>query len=270
MKGLQQPQTISFGSTGKRSQYNLESPPPAEHISYKPEMVDEQYGWVKILSPEKRWNKKMNHCYVLTICTGCNSIQWQNLNNLKSGKSRGCQRCSQPRKIPKWLDKRLSAAKRRCENPRSPGYANYGGRGIKFGFQSVLDAGLYLIETYGLPSRSMEIDRIDANGDYAPGNLRFVGHRVNCVNQRRSVLSDFSPEYWPYSYTVVIRKLSQGLTRSEIIHDAERAVFEKRKNWRLISARLDFMTYEMPETITVLPYRGTSSTTAATADPLVH
>ena len=110
----------------------------------------------------------------------------------------------------------------------------------------------------------MDIDCIDTNGDYAPGNLRFATHRVNCVNQRRNVLSEFSPEYWPYSYTVVIRKLSQGLTRSEIIRDAETAVFEKRKNWRIISARLDFMTYEMPESITVLPYRDPSSTTAAT------
>jgi hypothetical protein len=36
---------------------------------------------------------------------------------------------------------------------------------------------------------------------------------------------------------------------------AELAVREKRKNWRIISARLDFMTSEMPDDITVLPYR---------------
>ena len=34
---------------------------------------------------------------------------------------------------------------------------------------------------------------------------------------------------------------------------------------QLIDARLDFMTYEMPAHIIVLPYRGGSSTTAATA-----
>lgn len=270
MKDSPPPLTTSFGSKGNRGRYNSELPPPAAHISYKPEMVNSRYGWVEIISPEKRWNEAMNHCYVLTRCAGCGSIQWQDLSSLKRGRSKGCQNCSQPRKIPKWLDRRLTAAKQRCENPRSPGYANYGGRGIKFDFPSVLDAGLYLLKTYGLPPRSMEIDRIDTNGNYAPGNLRFAAHRVNCVNQRRNVLSEFSPEYWPYSYTVVIRKLSQGLTRSEIIRDAETAVFEKRKNWRIISARLDFMTYEMPESITVLPYRDTSSTTAATAAPWVR
>ena len=100
--------------------------------------------------------------------------------------------------------------------------------------------------------------------DYAPGNLRFADHRTNCVNQRRSVLSKFEQKYWPYVRNVVVRKLSQGLTRDEIIQDAEKAVFEKRKNWKLIDARLDFMIYEMPEDIIVLPYRENSSTTAVT------
>lgn len=163
-----------------------------------------------------------------------------------------------------WLDRRLTEAKQRCENPSDPGYKNYGARGIKFDFPSVTEAGLYLIQEFGLPDRAMEIDRIDTNGHYAKGNLRFVDHKTNCVNQRRSVLSRFDQEYWPYARSVVVRKLSQGLTRDEIIKDAETAVFEKRKNWRIISARLDFMTYEMPEDIIVLPYRENSSTTVAT------
>ena len=266
MEDLLQPQTTSYGLRGKRSRFNLESPPPAAHISYKPEMVGTQYGWVKIISSEKRWNQKMNHCYVLTQCTGGGMIQWQNLSDLQRGTSRGCQSCSQPRKVPLWLDRRLTAAKQRCENPDDAGYRNYGGRGIKFAFPSVTVAGLYLLETYGLPEREMEIDRINNNADYAPGNLRFVTHADNSRNKRCTVLSHFYQEYWPYARSVVVRKLSQGLTRDEIIQDAETAVFEKRKNWRLIRARLDFMTYEMPEYIIVLPYRENLSTTVATVD----
>jgi hypothetical protein len=113
----------------------------------------------------------------------------------------------------------------------------------------------------------MEIDRIDTNGDYAPGNIRFASHQENCVNQRRNVLSEFSQKYWPYARSVVTRMLSCGLSREDIIEKARIAVKEKRKNWRLIDARLDFMTYEMPDHVTVLRYRGTSSTTAAMADP---
>ena len=255
MKDLQQPRTISYGSKGNRSQYNLESPPPAAHISYKPEMVGKQYGWVKIISAEKRWNEKMNHCYVLTECVGCGSVQWILLGNLTSGKSKGCQQCSQPRQIPIWLDRRLTAAKQRCENPKDKGYHNYGARGIQFDFPSVTAAGLYLIQMFGLPGREMEIDRIDNNGNYAPGNIRFVTHTENNRNKLSTVLSRFEQQYWPYAHTTVVRKLSSGMTRDEIIQDAEDAVAKKRKCWRLISARLDFMTYEMPEDIIVLPYR---------------
>lgn len=126
MKGLLQPRTISSGLKGNRSPYSLDSPPPAVHISYKQEMVGEQYGWVEIISSEKRWGKNWSKPYVLTQCQGCGSIQWQNLENLMSGKSKGCQNCTQQRQIPKWLDRRLTAAKQRCENPNDPQYRNYG------------------------------------------------------------------------------------------------------------------------------------------------
>ena len=116
----------------------------------------------------------------------------------------------------------------------------------------------------------MELDRIDTNGHYEPGNIRFVTRAENQANRRITVLSEFDQRYWPYARSVVIRKLSAGLTRSQIITDAETAVFEKRKNWRIISARLDFMTYEMPDHITVLPYRDISSTTVATAEVSAH
>lgn len=270
MKALPQPQTTSSGLRGNRSRYTLESPPPAAHISYKPEMVGEQFGWVKIISPEKRWNQKQNHCYVLTQCMGCGSVQWQLRTNLTSGKSKGCQSCTQKRPIPSWLEKRLAAAKQRCENPHDSQYPNYGARGIRFDFPSVIEAGLYLIGQYGHLERKMELDRIDNNGNYAPGNIRLVTRQENCANRRTTVLGRFEQKYWPYSQNVVVRKLSAGQTRDEIIQDAQTAVFEKRKNWRLISARLDFMIYEMPDDITVLPYRDTSSTTVDTAVPLVH
>lgn len=256
MKGSERQKITLSGLKGRRPRYHLELPPPAEHISYKPEMVGEQYGWVKIISSEKRWNKKMNHCYVLTQCQGCGSIQWQERNSLTRGASKGCQSCSQPKKIPHWLDRRLTAAKRRCENQNDPGYANYGARGIKFQFPSVTVAGLYLIQRFGIPKAKLELDRIDNNGDYAPGNLRFVSHTQNNSNKRNTVLTEFHQQQWPYVRSVVIRKLTRGLTREEIIVEAENAVAEKRKNWRLISARLDFMTYRMPDQITVLPYRG--------------
>lgn len=201
-----------------------------------------------------------------TRCTGCGSIQWTSLNALRRGKTKGCQQCSTNAKpsIPKWLDRRLTAAKQRCSNPSDPQWEFYGGRGIEFKFASVLEAGLWILGNLPNASRKLELDRIDTNGHYEPGNLRFVSRSDNIGNRRNTVLSYWEQKYWPYARSVVTRKLSQGLSRQDIIEDAHKAVQAKRKAWRLIQARLEFMTYEMPAHVTVLPYRESSSTTADT------
>lgn len=256
MKDLQQPQTTSCGSKGNTSRYPLDSPPKADHISQNLEQVGSQYGWVKIISPERRYTKGWSRCYVLTECQGCGRKSWTCLQNLTSGRSKGCQACSQPRQIPKWLDRRITAEKQRCQNPNDPGYENYGGRGIEFRFDSVTECGLYIMSLYPNLNRDMELDRIDNNGHYERGNIRMVTRKVNSGNRRITVLSDWDPQYWPYSETCTKRKLAAGMTREQVIESARKAVREKRKNWRGIQERLESMTYEMPDRITVIPYRG--------------
>ena len=266
MTDLQRPQTTSSGLRGKRGRYTLDSPPPAAHVSYAQNIVGTQYGWVKIINPEKRWNEQWSRCYVLTECVSCHNIQWTYLSNLTRGISKGCQNCSQrPKLIPMWLEQRLTAAKGRCENPNDRQYHLYGGRGIRFCFPSVIQAGIWILKNVPNVRQEYEMDRIDNNGHYAPGNIRFVPREKNLGNRRVTVLSEWDQEYWPYSRNVVTRMLSSGKTREEIIESAREAVRMKRKNWKLIDARLDFMTYEMPAHIIVLPYRGGSSTTVVTA-----
>lgn len=255
MKDLEQQKTILYGLEKNHIQYHLKKQPQAAHISYKQEMVGKQYGWVKIISPEKRWNVNWSHCYVLVQCINCKEVKWISLSSIKRGKSKGRQKCSQPRKIPIWLSKRLAAAKQRCENPKDKGYPKYGGRGIEFQFGSVLEAGFWIMENLENVTRDMEMDRINTNGHYAKGNIRFVKREVNQGNRRLTVLSDWRQNEWPYSRGVVTRMLSKGMTRKEIIESAQNAVIHKRKKWRLIQARLEFMTLEMQEGTTVLPYR---------------
>lgn len=220
-------------------------------------MVGTQYGWVQIINPQKRWSQNWNHCYVQTRCTSCQSEQWQSLNALTSGKSRGCQQCSEKDypHLPRWLDRRLTAAKQRCRNPKDRAYELYGARGIEFRFDSVMEAGLWILDNVAQVRRDWELDRIDTNGHYERGNLRFVPKTVNQGNRRITLLSTFDQRYWPYARSTTSRMLSQGQSRAEIIHNAQVAVKGRRKNWRLIQARLEFMTYEMPDHITVLPYR---------------
>lgn len=259
-------QTTSSGSKGNRTQYRSGKLPPAAHVSFAPDIVGRRYGWVEIINPQKRWNSSWGSCYVETRCTGCGSTQWTSLNALTRGKTRGCQACSTAAKpsIPRWLDRRLTEAKQRCENPNNRHWAGYGGRGIQFRFPSILEAGLWILANIPEADRGLELDRIDTNGHYEPGNIRFVTRGENVGNRRNTVLSHWEQRYWPYARSTVCRKLAEGKSREQIIEDARKAVREKHKGWHTIDARLEFMTYSMPDHVAVSPYRTPSSTTAAT------
>lgn len=70
------------------------------------------------------------------------------------------------------LAKRLTAAKQRCTNPKDKGYKNYGARGIEFRFPTLAEAYVWVMENLGPPQGKQEIDRVDNDGHYEPGNLK--------------------------------------------------------------------------------------------------
>ena len=208
------------------------------------------------MSPERRYYKQTSRAYVLVKCRRCGAEQWVSLYRLEQMRTNGCEYCSQAEiEIPNWLDRRLTAAKQRCTNPKDKGYPNYGGRGIKFEWETPGQACQYIIRNFGIPDRSLELDRIDTNGNYAPGNIRFITREQNQANRRNTVLPVYDPCCWPYAASVVRMKLSDGETRERIIEDAWEAVRQKRKNWRGIKERLESMTYEMPEDFIATRYR---------------
>ena len=73
------------------------------------------------------------------------------------------------------------AAQRRCWNPNNPAYRNYGGRGIQFLFDSFKE---FLDHIGARPTAKHTLDRIDNNGHYAKGNVRWVTRDVQATNMR--------------------------------------------------------------------------------------
>jgi len=75
----------------------------------------------------------------------------------------------------------------RCENPASPSFPNYGGRGIKV-CERWYDLANFISDLPDGFEPGMEIDRIDNDGDYCPQNIRWSTRKANTRNRRSTRL----------------------------------------------------------------------------------
>ena len=84
------------------------------------------------------------------------------------------------------------SAKQRCTNPKNSFYKNYGGRGIKFLFtssQQILD------EIGRRPEKNRHFDRINNDGHYEPGNVRWATFHESQTNKRsKRCIDNYSDE----------------------------------------------------------------------------
>ncbi|KKK54424.1 hypothetical protein LCGC14_3084890 [marine sediment metagenome] len=72
---------------------------------------------------------------------------------------------------------------KRCRNPSFHGYHKYGGRGIKVCSRWIKSFPVFLDEVGLAPTPQHTLDRIDNDGDYKPGNVRFTTNFDNCQNR---------------------------------------------------------------------------------------
>lgn len=84
---------------------------------------------------------------------------------------------------------RLSAIISRCRQKTCRVYSSYGGRGIDVSEKWVKDRSSFLEYVQTLPgwdNPDLQLDRINNDGNYEPGNLRFVTCKVNAGNKRKT------------------------------------------------------------------------------------
>ena len=148
------------------------------------------------------------------------TIDRQNFKNFKSTR---CNLCAKQAALGKryWkyaeampedehrtrLLNRLAAAITRCHTPSSKYYVHYGARGIQVfdGWRKDRAAFLSYVRTLlGWDDPSLELDRIDTNKGYEPGNIRFVTRSANAANKRK--IADLEAE---------VRRLRRALSRAK-------------------------------------------------------
>lgn len=113
--------------------------------------------------------------------------------SLKSGNTKSCGCCrkdnfhvikhGEAKKTPEY--KAYSLAKSRCNNPNNPNYNCYGGRGIKFNYSTYTD---FLQDVGRKPTPKHSLDRINVNGHYEKGNLRWATISEQANNKRSNHL----------------------------------------------------------------------------------
>lgn len=104
---------------------------------------------------------------------------------LHSGKTRscGCIRGTHGASKAKQLTpeyRSFRAALTRCTNPQQRAWSYYGGRGIEFKFESFEE----FFKELGPRPDGMTLDRIDNDGHYEPGNVRWATPSQQNFNRR--------------------------------------------------------------------------------------
>lgn len=77
-----------------------------------------------------------------------------------------------------------SAMKQRCTDAKHEGYPYYGGRGLRVCARWLASFEKFLNDVGPAPSRKHTLDRIQPDGDYEPGNVRWATASEQRLNQR--------------------------------------------------------------------------------------
>jgi hypothetical protein len=75
-------------------------------------------------------------------------------------------------------------AKRRCNSPKAQAYGRYGARGIKFNFTSFEE---FFFEVGPRPSINHSLDRINNDGHYEKGNVKWSTYKEQANNRHTSL-----------------------------------------------------------------------------------
>lgn len=114
----------------------------------------------------------------------------------------------------------------RCVNKKCKGYKYYGGRGISVCIEWLSDISCFIkwCKSNGW-KKGLDIDRINNNGNYSPGNCRFVTKKINSRNKRNNRLLIYKGNEYCMAdladkYNISYKNLSERIYRGWSVKDA--------------------------------------------------
>jgi hypothetical protein len=120
----------------------------------------------------------------------CGNVSVMDKSNVMTGTISQCQSCGHKAQGLKATKHGMSRsveyhtytnAKSRCRNPKSNVWMYYGGRGIEFRFNSFEE---FYKELGPKPEATLTVDRIQNNGHYEPGNVKWSTRSEQMHNTR--------------------------------------------------------------------------------------
>lgn len=129
-------------------------------------------------------------------CRGCGTVSLA----AKRDMGRMCRQCALKARATHGLSSRgsphplyrvLKSAVSRCTHEKSKDYKWYGARGIKVCEEWSENPEAFV--AWAIDNgyeKGKELDRINNDGNYEPGNCRFISHAINCRNKGNSVLTE--------------------------------------------------------------------------------
>lgn len=168
--------------------------------TYPDVLIGDTFGDWTIIEPERVVSPRARR--VVKCRCLCGQTKEISVLTLYAGGTAKCKRCAarmrgsrsafrlKSKEFTRFWHDRLKHIIQRCTDPTFHDYHNYGGRGIQLhpdwadDHKKFFD---YVTTLPGWDDQTLEIDRIDNNRGYEPGNIRFTTRVENARNMRKTL-----------------------------------------------------------------------------------